>query len=81
MATIDNRNGKWRAQVRRKGLGSVSRSFINKKDAEAWARQTEAAIERGSYDPKPKPDAPDTKAITLGQLIERYRDQVSVSKG
>jgi hypothetical protein len=53
MASFDKRaNGKWRVQVRRQGLGSVSRSFLRKSDAEKWARETEAEIERGEYQDK-----------------------------
>ena len=57
MASYDKRsNGKWRVQVRRQGLGSVSRSFLRsflrKSDAEKWARETEALIERGEYEEK-----------------------------
>jgi hypothetical protein len=80
MATVDKRGNKWRAQIRRKGLGSVSRSFLNKKDAEKWGREAEAKIEAGTFDPKPKATSSDPKETTLAQLIERYRDTVSVKK-
>jgi hypothetical protein len=83
MATIDKRhNGKWRAQVRRHGMGSVSRNFVSKKAAEKWARETEAALEAGTYahKPKEKAQASQPKLSTLGQLIERYRDEVSSRK-
>ena len=37
MATFDKRpNGKWRAQVRRQGMGTASRNFVSKKAAEKW---------------------------------------------
>ncbi|MGF1621591.1 MAG: tyrosine-type recombinase/integrase [Rhodomicrobiaceae bacterium] len=79
MASFDKRpNGKWRARVRRSDLGSVSRSFISKREAEKWARVMEAHIEGGTYDPQPK--GSDPKAVTLGQLIERYRDNISTRK-
>jgi len=46
MATFRKRGQKWQAQVRLKGHAPLSRSFTLKTDAEAWARQTEAALER-----------------------------------
>lgn len=45
MATLRNRNGKWQAQVRIKGHVPRSKSFTSKRDAERWARQTEAELE------------------------------------
>lgn len=83
MATFTKRGGKVAVQIRRKGMGSVCRTFSDKKSAERWAVQTELAIERGEYEATPKvaakPDKPssDPKGITLGQLLERYRDDVS----
>jgi hypothetical protein len=38
MATIRKRGEKWHVQVRRKGWGSVTRSFLKKADAETWTR-------------------------------------------
>ena len=83
MATFDKRpNGKWRAQIRRIGLGSSSKNFISKKAAEKWVRETEAAIAAGTYNPKPEPTETirDSGRLTLGQLLERYRDNISVEK-
>ena len=45
MATIRKRGRRWEAQVRKAGVTSVNKSFLNKADADRWARQTEAAIE------------------------------------
>jgi integrase len=79
MATITKQGSKWKAQIRRKGLGTATRSFIKKADAEAWARTTEALIERGEFESTPKAKA-EAKDTTLGQLIERYRDEISTKK-
>ena len=49
MATFRNRHGKWQARVARKGIKPISKSFQNKQDAERWARQVEADIDKGSY--------------------------------
>lgn len=77
MATIRKRNGKYEAQVRRTGQPHVSRSFRERRDAQQWARQMEIAADRHDL-----PATADRKAlgITLGALIQRYRDTVTVHK-
>ena len=76
MATIRKRGAKWQVQVRRVGFRSVSSSFHVLKDAQAWARLMEVHADRR--------DLPhDHKAlgqVTLGDLVKRYRDTVSVKK-
>jgi hypothetical protein len=49
MATFRNRSGKWQARVQTKGHASLSKTFINKADAERWAKQIEVEIQKGSY--------------------------------
>lgn len=44
MASIDKRKGSWRVQVRRGGR-TFSKTFRMKADADAWARDTERAID------------------------------------
>lgn len=75
MASIRNRTGKWQARIKRNGV-TVEKSFLNKKDAEKWARLTEAEIERGDYTP---PVHQIIKPETLGDLLGRYLDEVSIS--
>lgn len=50
MANIRKRNGKFQAQVRRGGVFK-SATFFKKSDAEAWARQVEAAVCSGRVQP------------------------------
>ena len=50
MATIRKRDGKFQAQVRRSGVFK-SATFFKKSDAEAWARQVEAAVCSGRVQP------------------------------
>jgi hypothetical protein len=76
MATIRKRGVKWQVQVRRVGCRSFSRSFYVLKDAEAWARQAEVQADRRELPSDPKV----LHRITLGELVERYRDTVSVKK-
>ena len=42
MATIRKHRSKWQALVRRKGCPPLTRTFIKKSDAIAWARQLES---------------------------------------
>jgi len=76
MANIRKRGDKWQVQVRRKGYGALTRSFHVLKDAETWARQMEVQADRGDLPASPTP----LREITLGQLVERYRDTVSPRK-
>ena len=76
MATIRKRGTKWQVQVRRTGFPSVSRTFHNRKDAGVWARQMELRADRSEL----PSDAKLLQRITLGQLVERYRDTVSIKK-
>jgi integrase len=72
MATFRNRHGKWQARVARKGIKPVSKSFQTKQDAERWARQVEADIDKGSY-----------TNVTLAErtlfkdIIKRYIEEVT----
>lgn len=76
MATIRKLRGRWQAQVRRRGMKPRCKSFNTKQEAERWARDLEAQVDRFGA-------APDTKILestTLGQLLERYQREVSPLK-
>ncbi len=76
MATIRKLRGRWQAQVRRRSLKPRCKSFDTKLEAEKWARDLEAQVDRFGA-------APDTKILestTLGQLLERYQREVSPLK-
>ena len=49
MASFRFRNNRWQARVQRKGQKDLAKSFINKPDAEKWARSIEIEIDRGTY--------------------------------
>lgn len=57
----------WRVQVRRKGFKSQSKTFRNKRDAEAWAATTESEMSRGIW-----VDRSEAERTTLKQALERY---------
>lgn len=49
MASILKVDGKWRAQVRRKGHKSIAQSFDTKAEAEKWARKLEQEMDAAKY--------------------------------
>ena len=77
MASIEKRSGRygirWRVRIRKPNSPTITRTFGYKADAETWARQTERSLESGSYNTNPNHE-------TLGHLIIRYADTVSVTK-
>lgn len=67
MASIYKHGEGWRAQVRRKGHKTLSKTFSKKVLAEKWVREMEGAIEEGKF----HANDPD-----VGVLIQRYIDEV-----
>jgi len=65
MASILQIGEKWRAQIRRPGRKSISKTFPTKKEAEQWARRTEAAMDD-------QVTALATADITVGELVGEY---------
>ena len=80
MGTITRRTdsaGKatYQVKIRRKGYPSASRTFADKRAAETWMQETEAAMTRGSFvDPAP------ARETTLADLLDRYAREVSPLK-
>jgi integrase len=72
MASFDRRRGKWRAQIRRGGH-SLCKTFARKSDAEAWARQSELAIDQ-DLDPTARRVS---RSDTLGALIDLHIDDLT----
>lgn len=71
MATFRNRNSKWQARVQIKGHAVRSKTFINKVDAERWAKQIEVEIQKGSYT-----NLILAERTTFAEIIERYIAEV-----
>ena len=72
MPTVRKRGDlQWQAIVKRQGIGFASKTFTTKKDAEAWAKITEAEMLRGAYISRR-----DAEKITLSECIERYKKDV-----
>ncbi len=71
MATLRKRsNGHWQARVR-KANQSITKTFINKVDAERWAKQVEVEIQKGSYT-----NLALAERTTFAEIIERYITEV-----
>ena len=71
MATLRKRsNGHWQARVR-KANQSITKTFINKVDAERWAKQVEVEIQKGSYN-----NLVLAERTTFAEIIERYIAEV-----
>ncbi|MFC3643074.1 tyrosine-type recombinase/integrase [Aquibium oceanicum] len=76
MATIRRLRGKWQAQVRRKGIPPRAKSFEMKADAEKWARNLEAELDRcGNL-----PDTRLAERMTIRELLERYMREITPHK-
>lgn len=73
MATIRKRGEySWHAQVRRHGYPSQTRTFNTKAEAEKWARQVEAELDRGIYI-----DRSEAEKNTLYAVLERYKNEIT----
>jgi len=68
MATIRKRQGRYQAQIRRKGQPLVTRTFTSRGSAKKWIKAVETDMERGEF--KPRVD------MTVGELITRFENQV-----
>lgn len=76
MASIRKHRDKWQVQIRRIGTPALSRSFINRKDAEAWSRQLEVQADRLELPKNPR----ELERHLLRDLVTRYRDTVTPKK-
>lgn len=76
MATFTKRGPyQWEARIRRRGYPTVSRTFVSRADAQAWANEIESEYARGLY--RPRGEAEKT---TLHRALERYKQEITPSK-
>lgn len=75
MASFYKRGGyQWEARIRRRGFPTIGRTFETKSEAQIWAIQTEAEMQRGSFVIRnPAED------LSMRDLIERFTKEVSPS--
>ena len=71
MATYQERDGRIRAIIRRKGHPTQSKSFDRKSDAVKWARKIEAGLDSGGFI---------ESKDTVASILTRYREEVSSDK-
>lgn len=75
MATIYKRNGKWRVQIRQAGFKDISEAFPSKKDADAFAKITEAKRIQGTYI-----DSSVASDTNFGDCLDKYEQEQTVAK-
>ena len=72
MATFEKRGPyQIRAKVRKLGHRTISKTFNNKRDAEAWARGVEADMDRGAFI-----SSTTAQRTTVRAALERYQKEV-----
>lgn len=72
MATIRKKQNKYHVQIRRKGIAPLSKTFALLADAKEWARHQERLADRGELGP----DRKELERTTLGELVQRYLNEV-----
>jgi hypothetical protein len=76
MATVREKGPyQWQVQIRRKGWPKQSATCRTKKEAQAWARQTESEMDRGLF-----VDQSGGRRTTLADLIELYLREVTANR-
>jgi len=76
MATIRKRGKAWQVQIRPAGCSALTRTFKRQPLADAWARQTEAEIDRNGL----AFNFANSNNITVGEMLARYRDELLPTK-
>jgi len=66
MGSIINRDGRWRALIRRKGFATQCRTFASQAEAKAWVRRTEATMDGATVPAR-------SAEVTVGELVRAYR--------
>jgi len=64
MGYIRVRDGRYQANIRRKGYARVSATFTSHKVAKRFIKSTEIAMEQGDYAPR--------SSMTVGELMQKY---------
>ena len=76
MATIREKGPyQWQVQIRRKGWPTQNATLRTKKEAQAWARKTEHAMDQGLF-----LDQSEARETTLGDLLALYLEHVTANR-
>ena len=75
MGTIRKRGSRWEAQIRRRGLPEITKTFARRTEADAWVAVVESEVVRGVYQ-----DRSLAAEFTFGDLLGRYALEVTPTK-
>ena len=70
-----NRQGKWSVQIRKLNQKNIYKTFISKATATAWAKEVETLIDKKQFE-----DYSDSTRFTFGELVEKYRNEITPKK-
>lgn len=62
----------WQVRVRKRGFPVLTKTFRNKAEAQAWAKVTEAEMERGQWR-----DRTESEATNLVAALDRYAEEIA----
>jgi hypothetical protein len=68
-------SGKFNVRIHRTGYPSLTKTFVQRSDAEKWARSVESEMDRGVFH-----DRTEAEATTLAEALERYRREITPDK-
>ena len=74
MASFRKRNNLWQAQVRSKHVGSISKSFHKKSEAQKWAKEQEVLMQSGQW------SRVNESSFTLDDLMTKYKHEITPKK-
>ncbi|MDB9915671.1 site-specific integrase [Alphaproteobacteria bacterium] len=74
MASFRKRNNLWQAQVRNKHIGSITKSFHIKSEAQKWAKEQEVLMQSGQW------SRFNEQSFTLHALISKYKNEITPKK-
>ena len=74
MVSFRKRNGLWQVQVRNRKIGSISKSFHIKSEAQKWAKEQEVLMQSGGW------SKTQISNYTLNDLLNKYRYGIIYSK-
>lgn len=75
MASIRKRGETYQARVRVRGFSPTTRTFVIRKDAKQWAKETEAAMLRGAW-----LDRTEAEETSLREALARYEREITPTK-
>ena len=74
MASFRKRSNLWQAQVRSKHVGSISKSFHKKSEAQKWAKEQEVLMQSGQW------SRVNESSFTLDDLMTKYKNEITPKK-